>query len=129
MALDQIVPMGVPTYEGSLLGETGKPKQVRFYDEREWRFAPTGDSVGELGVLGYEEFHDPFRRAEANGTIPEKCVLPFEPSDIRYLVVASESEIVPLIKRLRKIKAKYGEDQILLLASRIISAEQIAEDF
>jgi len=45
------------------------------------------------------------------------------------LIVRREDEIVPLIRQIELIKGKYGFDEVKLLSSRVISAEQIRSDF
>ena len=53
----------------------------------------------------------------------------FVPNDIKYLIVRREDEIVPLIREVERIKGKYSYDEVRLVASRVISAEQIRSDF
>jgi hypothetical protein len=70
------------------------------------------------------------KRSQANTEIQEKSRISFEPSDIKYIIVAHDNEILPMIWQIEVIKGKkYDTDQVKLLSSRIISAEQIATDF
>ena len=55
--------------------------------------------------------------------------LRFTPHDIKYVIVQSEKEVLPIIRDLERIKEKYQGDAIRLLTSRVISAERIREDF
>jgi len=101
-------------------------ENVRFYDEREWRFVPAPG--GKTPAMNIEAFMDSGERAKANEAIA-RSRLPFTPSDIKYVIVSSENELIPVIRDLERIKGKYSLDQVKLLTSRVISAEQIREDF
>jgi len=119
----------VKPYEGDLWREGRKLTNVRFYDEREWRFVQAmSDDFYRYG-LTKTEFLNAEIRSEANNKLAEISRIDFEPSDIKYLIVQHESEIVPLIREIERIKGKYGFDDVRLLASRVISAEQIRTDF
>ena len=105
-----------------------------FYDEREWRFVPTlvTDPAEHKDVtyrLSKEEFLDDIRRADANRELSTNSTLSFEPSDIKYIIVAKDSEIRSTINAIRRIKGRYDSATVDILASRVISAEQISEDF
>ena len=116
----------VKPYEGTLRRIGHQEKRVRFYDEREWRYVPPGPWT----ALERQSFDDPGVRATANEEIGRRSRLRFEPADIRYIVVATESEIGPMVSEIRRIKSpKYSSADIDLLCTRIVSARQIAEDF
>lgn len=116
-------------YEGDLWREGGTLSNVRFYNEREWRFVPRLpiDSYRELADKG--DFLDSEKRKAANEKLAEGSRISFEPNDIKYLIVRREDEIVQLIRDVELIKGKYSHEDVLLLSSRIISAEQIRTDF
>jgi len=104
----------------------GQPTQnVVFYDEREWRHVPSG----EWRAIDSVEYNDFRRRRQANEELWRLDPLSFEPSDIRYVIVADETEILPMIEEIKGIKAKYSGPEIQLLCSRILTASQIATDF
>lgn len=114
-------------YEGPFLRRGRVIPSVRFYDEREWRYLP--DEYGSLPVLDREDYLDFARLRDANENLRNLPRLAFEPSDIKYIVVASEVEILPMIREVERIKTKYTDDQVKVLTSRIVSAEQIISDF
>lgn len=118
----------VKPYEGDLWREGGELSNIRFYNEREWRFVPSlpANLPGSLSRL---EFLNNEIRNEANEKLKEIARISFEPNDIKYLIVRREDEIVPLIRQIELIKGKYGFDDVKLLSSRVISAEQIRTDF
>lgn len=117
-------------YEGSFSRGGRRFDKVRFYDEREWRYVvPQEDSPNPYG-LDAEAYADLHKRSAANDRLRADCRLPFEPSDITYIIVAAEAEILPMIREIERLKSpKYSPDQIKILSSRIVSAERIAGDF
>jgi len=120
----------IKPYEGKLW-RNGKytSDKIRFYDEREWRFVPKLPEEFLPRILTKAEYSDQNQKYSANEKLKEITALKFEPSDIKYIIVYKESEIIPIINEIERIKSKYNEDQIKLLCSRVISSEQILEDF
>jgi len=114
-------------YEGAFLRRGRLNPKVRFYDEREWRFVPTG--VTKVNGLHRAQYLDFNALKEANERVREFAILKFEPSDIKYIIVATEAEILPMIHSVERIKEKYTQDERKILSSRIVSAGQILEDF
>ncbi|MCJ7647257.1 MAG: abortive infection system antitoxin AbiGi family protein [Candidatus Lokiarchaeota archaeon] len=100
------------------------PENYRFYDEREWRYVPQIKEIMDKGsFLKYR--HDNGRTKRLDGV-----KLRFVPDDITYLIINDESEIEQMINKLRYIKSsKYDDKTIEKLISRIITVEQIMEDF
>jgi hypothetical protein len=79
--------------------------------------------------LRAEGFADPATLDRANGEISEHR-LSFTPADIRYVIVRHDVEILDIIRDLERIKGqKYSADDIKVLSSRVISSDQIVEDF
>ena len=59
-----------------------------------------------------------------------KYNLKFHPNDIKYIFVNNEEEIHQMVKTLRSIKSKsYDEKTIDILTSKILTTNQIKEDF
>jgi len=115
-------------YEGWLERRGRARTQVRFYNEREWRYVP--EEVEDIPAVSRPVFTDPLQRAPFDAIVDKLPALSFEPGDIRYLVVAKDAEVPEMIFRVREIKhPKYSGDTIALLASRIVSAERIRADF
>jgi hypothetical protein len=119
----------IKPYEGRLWRD-GKyiPSKIRFYDEREWRFVPELPEDFSSSRLTKAEFLDEKKKKSANEKLRENCVLKFEPLDIKYIIVQKENEIIDIIKKIEGIE-KYDDNQKRLLCSRVISSEQILEDF
>jgi|SRR5882724_6172818 len=80
-------------YEGPFLRRGRIIPNVRFYDEREWRYLPGG--FDKLKTLPREAYLDFARLREANDEMRNLPRLSFGPSDIKYVVVATEVEISP----------------------------------
>lgn len=123
----------VKPIEGKMSRQNGEVDKY-FYDEREWRYIPDFSKIESLGEnfktrLTEKEFKNEVEKASANKALEQKVQLSFEPNDIKYLIVASESEIIPTIEAIKVIKEKYDERTKALLSSRIISAKQIIDDF
>jgi len=101
-------------------------ENVRFYDEREWRYVPKNCTVFEPS-----HFNDKaLMEAENNkiGAFP----IPFGPDDVRYIIVPSETDILQMHQDIEYIKGRSGKftsAQIHILQTRIISADQIRDDF
>ncbi|MBI1910369.1 MAG: hypothetical protein HYS21_00020 [Deltaproteobacteria bacterium] len=118
----------IKLYEGDFLRNDTVIKNVKFYNEREWRYVPEMPGE-ELPFLLREEFENPVTRAQENVKL-QSTKLSFEPKDIKYVIVKEEKEILAMMRALQQIKSKkYDKDTVELLTSRIITSEQITKDF
>lgn len=101
---------------------------VKYYDEREWRYVPELSSYnGKQIMLREDQFIDPLL-SEENEKL-KKAKLSFQPKDINYIIIKEESERLNLINEIGWIKGKYDENTRRILLSKIITAEQIRQDF
>ena len=107
-------------YEGNFLKGKEDQADIIFYNEREWRYVPNIDFLSEADYLNNS------MRNNFSSFLP---VLGFEPNDIKYLIVNNESEIEETINAIRRIKSKYPQPIVDILTSRIITSEQIRNDF
>lgn len=116
-------------YEGKLWRNNAYLEQViRFYDEREWRYVPElSDNLASF--LSKTEFSNPSIRKKNNDLLKKHCMLSFEAKDINYIIVDRESEIVPILDLIDYIKKFRPYEDTRLLASKLISIEQLMEDF
>jgi hypothetical protein len=119
-------------YEG-ISNRKGTPQRKRFYDEREWRYLPhmtrLDGSPDHLRVLSAQEFHNEDLRDKENDAIATLCPLQFSPWDIVYLFVKEDSEVLPLVEEIRRIKSRYAEQEVQLLTTRIMTTDRIPRDF
>jgi hypothetical protein len=119
-------------YQGPFKRPEKTIENVRFYDEREWRFVPRKKEGDQWKKYMYEwDFNDEIRKQEQNDLIyqDDKAALMFTPNDIKYIIVKEESEILDVANQITQIKSKYEPHERQLLTTRIISAQQIKEDF
>jgi hypothetical protein len=99
-----------------------------FYDEREWRYVP------RISRLDGHELHltgDNLAPSilEAKNDMLKAQKIGFEPKDIQYIIIGKEAERLQVIESIEAIKSpKYDWSQVKLLASKIVSAEQIEGD-
>ncbi len=106
----------------------GIRKKKRFYDEREWRYVP------RISRLGGDELHlvgDKLEKSILDGKndLLREHKIGFDPIDIQYIIIAKEAERAQAIESIEQIKSrKYDWSQVKLLASKIVSAEQISSD-
>ncbi len=104
----------------------GKNVTYRFYDEREWRFIPSGaDSIE------FSESDDVINRLDIENKKLEKnrskYILPFDYTDITYIFVQHEKDVDNVIEEIRKIPTSNTQQDRLI--SKIITSKQIERDF
>lgn len=103
-------------------------KITKYYDEREWRYVPDPSSYDGVKIILKEtQFKDPLL-SEENEKL-KKAKLRFEPSDINYIIIKEETERLDLLEEIGRIKREYERHTRSVLLSKIISAEQIFQDF
>jgi hypothetical protein len=120
----------IKPYEGLLRRGDKLVENVRFYDEREWRFVP--DLTGDLNkyLLYEEDYNNKTARDKANNEIQERSRISFEFTDVKYIIVHHNEEIPSMIKKIEELKGdRYSPDAIKVLNSKIITADQILTDF
>jgi hypothetical protein len=102
--------------------------EKRFYDEREWRYVPYLKNNGDYRLLK-DEFLNNIKRASANDIIAKEFSLKFNCEDIKYIIVNKESEMVALFDALELMSENFTENERKILKTKIISTEQILQDF
>lgn len=117
-------------YSGDFTHQGKTHKNVKFYNEREWRFIPTKDrKAAPYGTLTKEKMQDEGELEYANSRLKD-FQLHFTPKDVKYIFVKEEKEIHRMVDKLRKIKSPiYDSKTIDILASKILTTEQIFDDF
>jgi len=91
-------------HEGTFWRRGRRLPNVRFYDEREWRFVPS--NVMDLEFLSLRGFNDESVRASANRDV-EHLALSFTPRDLRYVIVDSADDIPIINRELEQFAAHY----------------------
>jgi len=123
--------MNIKPYEGKIFRD-GKLKNsnYRFYDEREWRYVPTLKQLKDNKIASFIFKDDDIKKIDKYETkLKEHCKLGFEPKNIKYIIVKREKERLEIFDEIQRIKWKYSESDRKILATRIISMEQIKEDY
>ncbi|MBC8385482.1 MAG: hypothetical protein H8E57_08200 [Candidatus Cloacimonetes bacterium] len=96
----------------------------KFYDEREWRYIPSiEDTKIEKAFISPVEFNKKANKALLS------IKLNFIPDDIKYIIVSNENEIPKILETIKYVKSHRRPKEIELLLSRILTVEQIKNDF
>lgn len=101
----------------------------RFYDEREWRYVPFINNKEIHTRLSKDEFLNDIKRASANDIIAEDYSLKFKCEEVKYIIVRKESEMIALFDAIDSMSNQFSESERKILKTKIISTEQILEDF
>ena len=117
----------VKSYEGPCWRHGEYIGTVRFYDEREWRFAPYFDNAA-IQIPAQLEYARGMDLEIDNLRIRRRYLLEFVPEDIEYLILDNEDEIVDMVEKVRQIKGRYDEPVVTKLTTKIITAKRILED-
>lgn len=124
-------------YRGRLRRREGCQEDVLFYNECEWRYSPATkirnhkrNGHEEFRVSLYaEEFADNELVQQHNERI-QLFRLPFTIEDIKYIIIESESERLEAVDMIQEIKGqKFTYDQVRCATSKILSMEQVFDDF
>lgn len=107
--------------------KNGEPK--KFYDEREWRYVPdiSGTTANSYIIPENECLNRDFIETE-NSKI-KNLKLEFEPSDINYIIIEKESDRMSIINEIDSAKWNYSDNEKIILKSKILTSEQICNDF
>lgn len=115
-------------YQDDLVRNGNITEEYRFSDEREWRYVP---SITEdcIMIIAEVQYDDEALIEKANKSL-QKLRLEFEPIDIKYIIIQSDSEISEFLDLLRASKGvKYSYQEVERLMTRLITTEQIVTDF
>ncbi len=123
----------IKPYEGKLWKKGKWSKEnIRFYDEREWRYIPNFKNVDEPLWISNDVSKKLHQLCDLNKRIAERkdLRLSFVPNDIKFIIVKKEQEILPMLDKVINIKRdKFSYKDVQLLTTRIISMESIKENF
>jgi hypothetical protein len=101
--------------------------QVRFYEEREWRYVPVIRGVDPL-FLDREDYHDQTKVNRIHKRFKEQNSLQVPQRDIQYLILPytkDERETVELYDYLRKL---YGQEDAIKVTTAIMTVDRIERD-
>lgn len=123
----------IKPYEGRFF-RNGKylDKNIKFYDEREWRYVPDKATLRDAKVKDSyiaEVYKNPIQRRAINIKIAKHAKLNFKPDDIRFIIVPKDNEIPKMLEELENIFGNIATmNEMKILGTRLISLEQIIED-
>jgi hypothetical protein len=101
-------------------------KRIRFYDEREWRYLPSGFKLSNTDNLFTIEEGQRFV-SEMNTKNPFKeSPIVFTDESIEYIIIQNKNELPDFINRL---KLKFTRDELDFILTKIIISKQILKDF
>ena len=114
-------------YKGVMYRKNNKGKYKKysdyiFYNEREWRYVP---NVEPICVTAKDH---KINNEDKLNEETYKHLLRFTSTDIKYLIVKTENQRMDLLKTIEK-KYEATEEEITLLKSKVITCEQITNDF
>lgn len=118
----------IKNYEGELERDGKTIPNYRFADEREWRFVPPIETENIAGFVSINKIKTKSKKREYNQQVSH-IRLNFQPEDIKYLIVEKEDDIIELINHLDDVKSRFTPDTRRTLASRILTLDQIKNDF
>lgn len=119
-------------YKGNMWRNGKLKKDITFYNEREWRYIPDSDVLLKInpGLFISKKEYDDFDKRKSHNESLSFIKINFTPNDIKYVIIKKESERLKITKMINKIKGSlYSTDELKVLSSKIISVEQIKEDF
>jgi hypothetical protein len=128
--------MGIIFYLKKHIGDMWRnntlKRNILFYNEREWRYVPELNKLTKLNprlIINKEEYDNEEKRIIENRKIAS-LYLPFIPNDIKYIIVNKETERIDMARAIDTIKGSmFTLDDLTVLKSKIISVEQIRDDF
>lgn len=107
-------------------------KEIKFYDEREWRYIPDYYEMKKCSTQPYlqkSQFLDEMQKKKYSQHLVENFKLDFTPKDIRYIIVDKEDEIQDMISEIEHIKKNYPNEEQKLLLTKLISIDGLNQDF
>ena len=116
----------IKNYEG-VLERDGKSGHYRFADEREWRAVLSLHLEDLFPVLPLSRLASRKLKESANEYI-QSHLLKYLASDVRYIIVPTESDRQDTEAFISTLSSQYGISGARHLLSRILTAEQIRQD-
>jgi len=98
--------------------------EVRFYDEREWRYVPVVREDEPL-FLNRDHYTRPNITKALHRRFRKEYALPIHPDDIQYLIVPNDGHILALHKYLKRL---YTPKDAVLVTTAIMTIDCIHED-
>jgi hypothetical protein len=104
----------------------GVPVQKNFYQECEWRYVPKSTDL--TPYLSKAKHEDSDILASENGKTRAHCLLKFEPADVKYIFVESDSDIPRIVDFIQSKLDAHSFAAVKILSSRVLSLESLHPD-
>jgi len=106
--------------------ENPRHKRIHFYDEREWRFVPKRFNIETS--INFEKIQDGVQYANNMNKNLDLNNASFKiPSEeVEYIIIRNKKDLAPVLKELREI---FGPQEMDMMLTKIIIAENILKDF
>ena len=123
----------VKPYSGKFWRQGSYIDNVRFYDEREWRYVPDIRPAEDKLPLWIDKeiYTNEVSKADLDSKLEQsdRFHLRFDPDDVKYIIVEKEDHIIAIIETLESMDSIYSMNTIKKLTSRVITQRQIQDDF
>jgi hypothetical protein len=103
--------------------------RVTFYDENEWRYIPDLRRERPLQYLWSGSYSDRAKKSEDDKQLQKTVKLTFAPEDVKYLIVEKEENIEEFVSVINGLRPRLHNTTKLKLLTRILTLEQIRQDF
>ncbi len=119
-------------YKGSMWRDGVLINDITFYDEREWRYVPSLDSLESINpklLINKEEYDNKQMKENFDNSL-FSFKIEFTPNDIKYIIVEKELERLEVVNLIEEIKGgKFEPNDLRVLSSKVLTVEQIKDDF
>jgi hypothetical protein len=114
-------------YVGAAWRDNKVQPDVRFYDEREWRYVPVVGGGNSL-FLSREDYADGAKRNALQEGFKTHDALSIHPDHIQYLVVPESADERNILDLAHFVKGLYEPDDAILVTTAIMTSDCIRED-
>lgn len=116
----------IKPYQG--YDEKRKEHNIKFYDEKEWRYVPQIPfEIETKNSITIEQYIKPRVLKKANEKLKD-YKLSFAHNDINYIFIPTFKDIHILISKLKK-SSIFSNKEIEIITTKILTIEQIKNDF
>ena len=114
----------IKPYKGIWQKNKRLERQIKYYDEREWRYSPTSQKFKVFSATkkGNEAIVDRLSK-----DLKKHKVLGFTPDDIKFIIIDKQSDIEGFFKVIEKMKITRNKKSEL--KTKIITFDEIRDDY
>ena len=101
--------------------------EVKFYDEREWRYVPTAHKDKPL-FLDWKAYRDPNKRNNLHRRFKIENALLIDPGNIQYLIIPYDREENNILQLHNYITKRYSRKDAILVTTAIMTDDCLTQD-